>query len=107
MHCSSLLNQSKSYVCIFCRRSYLLIIIIFKIYIAPLTYKMDKRHRTRIKKHRMEEKTKKKDWSPGQCPNKSMGIRLSRQQRTNSYLLHRPIPAGIGNVLTFSGDRRL
>ena len=51
-----------------------------------------------LKSIEWKKKTKKKDWSPGQCPNKSMGIRLSCQQRTNSYLLHRPIPAGIGNV---------
>ena len=52
-----------------------------------------------------KKKTKKKHWSPGQCPNKSMGIRLSRQ--LINYLLHMPISAGIGNVLTFSEDRRL
>ena len=62
-----------------------------------------------LKSTEWKKKTKKKDWLPGQCPNKSMGIRLSRQQRATcySYLLHRPFPAGIGNVLTFSGDRRL
>ena len=36
-----------------------------------------------LKSTEWKKKTKKKDWSPGQCPNKSMGIRLSRQQRTN------------------------
>ena len=60
-----------------------------------------------LKSTEWKKKTKKKDWLPGQCPNKSMGIRLSRQQRTNSYLLHRPISAGIGNILIISGDRRL
>ena len=60
-----------------------------------------------LKTTEWKKKKEKKDWSPGQCPNKSMGVRLSRQQRTNSYLLHRPISSGIGNVLTFSGDRRL
>ena len=47
--------------------------------------------RRMLKSTEWKKRTKKKDWSPGQCHNKSMGIRLSCQQRTNNYLLHMPI----------------
>ena len=72
-------------VCCFKEHFVLIIIIIFKVYIAPLTYKIIKGAEHMLKSTEWNKKTKKKDWSPGQCPNKSMGIRLSRQQRTNSY----------------------
>ena len=48
----------------------------------PPNLQNDQRRRTHVKKHRVDKKTKKKDWSPGQCPNKSIGIRLSLQQGT-------------------------
>ena len=46
--------------------------------------------------HKIEKKyIKKQDWSLGQCPKHSMGVRLSRKQRAKSYLLNIGLPSSV------------
>ncbi len=52
--------------------------------------------------HRMKEKDRETRLVTRPVPKPQYkGVRLSRQQRTGCYLLHRPIPAGIGNAFIF------
>ena len=65
--------------------------------------------RTLVKKHSVdkEKRQRKKTGHQASAQTKVWGYVCPANRELINYLLHWPSSAGIGNVLTFSGDRRL
>ena len=60
-----------------------------------------------LKSTEWKKRQRKKTGHQASAQTKVWGYVCPASRELINYLLHRPISAGIGNVLTFSGDRRL